>query len=130
VSDARRPESSAHDAEKPDSAPSANTGRGAPSRPGPLAAWTNRPARQAISSDGHDKPGGELSREARGLPPTPPMPRTSVDATFDLAPVGIMHLNKRSEPTRVNPELCELLGVPGRYIPKMRPDAQAACIVW
>jgi PAS domain S-box-containing protein len=34
--------------------------------------------------------------------------------TFDLAPVGIMHLNKRGEPTRVNPELCELLGLSAR----------------
>lgn len=71
------------------------------------------------------------SREPKELPA-----RTShvaADATFDYAPVGIMHLDKRGEPTRVNQELCELLGLSARDLlgrplaAVLHPDDAARC---
>lgn len=72
-----------------------------------------------------------MSAAAGGAPPG--YHRRAADETFDLAPVGIMHLNKRGEPTRVNSELCDLLGVSTRDLiarplsSVLHPDDAARC---
>ena len=81
--------------------------RAAATRPGPLAAWTSmfrRAGRWNRPTATQSRP--TQRRSGTELAASPP--RTAVDTTFDLAPVGIMHLDKRGEPMRVNPELCEL----------------------
>ena len=86
----------------------------APPRPG-LVHWRRERhvRRRAVEpTDGDSKPPDAAARS--GTEPAASPPRTAVDTTFDLAPVGIMHLDKRGEPTHVNPELCELLGLSPR----------------
>ncbi|MEX2188638.1 MAG: PAS domain S-box protein [Pirellulales bacterium] len=93
--------------------PSSDGAGGPANRAGPLAAWTNRSARRAAEAATADSAATEV---AHGDPTphassSPETQRPASDATFDLAPVGIMHVNKAGVPTRVNPELCELLGL-------------------
>lgn len=113
MSDAHRPQPSS-DGESP-----AN-------RSGPLAAFTarrlaNRPGETAAHlAASRAAPTTVASAKSSAASPATSTAastaagQSSVDATFDLAPVGIMHLDKSGIPTRVNPELCDLLGLSAR----------------
>jgi PAS domain S-box-containing protein len=135
------------DAQRPDLPPEP-TGS-PPNRPGPLAAWTkgsavraSNPEAKSPTAQPHNlaKPSGTAAASASNPAlnaaagtSSPGAPRRAADETFDLAPVGIMHLNKRGEPTRVNSELCDLLGVSMRDLighplsAVLHPEDKARC---
>lgn len=130
MSDARRPEPAAENAGDAASDPHAPATRPTPSRPGPLAAWMHRSPHGSVEHT--EAPSGESTAASRDAK-EPPQPRRAADTTFDYAPVGIMHLDKRGEPTRVNQELCELLGLAARDLigrplaAALHPDDAARC---